>query len=602
MVQNTGQPRDQFPHLRTPYWPQERLAMEPISDSSRFSDSQDVRRPPMAIDKALREYCNITAEFYVLIPIIEGEPHIFTAPSIVPSLDISRFLDVDALRRELQRTTQSATNPPYAETDFGFDSELSRYPLETGRRWTQDRRYGQSMGLNNFEDDGNFKARKRQRRRDTEAFEGEPTTSTSSAKRGITIGDGNELWTFYDQRFRNCQQTACKMIAKAWVKAVEPKKQSTHPYTGADEKAPDWWPKPWGTTKDDKVRHKEPDHLYKNERVHLLNHILRMIVEPNHKQHPSIQKLFLNVDKLEEITNEALSSFFTDKDNPSNMQKRPFLKEIFKVARQEERFRDGQIDGSTKVFVMPDDRLGQGYVSDPEDLNPLRDDGDQNPTPASSNASPQRANTSQPLIPQSHNAGGSPASQMSGEGFVGDIPVRSAHFPQPVMGPEMTAERPAFVEATSMPGQPSLHTTASLGLQTMYTSPHDSSRRSSIFASPSEYASPATPTMYPQWQTGSAAPSNAPVYAFPQQAASGHPPFVGQPGVEMPQNQQYLGAGFDGLPRGPHDAHHGNIYRPGGVGQSSLPQPNYPGYMSHEGGTIPGPGVKADTLSRHPPQ
>lgn len=84
-----------------------------------------------------------------------------------------------------------------------------------------------------------------------------------SSRRGIKIGDTAAVWSFYEQRFKNCQQTACKLIAKAWVKAVEPKKQSTHPYTGSDEKAPDWWPKPWGPTKDDKVRHKEPDHLYK---------------------------------------------------------------------------------------------------------------------------------------------------------------------------------------------------------------------------------------------------------------------------------------------------------------------------------------------------
>lgn len=93
--------------------------------------------------------------------------------------------------------------------------------------------------------------------------EDEDTPMTVTSRRGIKIGDSDAVWSFYEQRFKNCQQTACKLIAKAWVKAVEPKKQSTHPYTGSDEKAPDWWPKPWGPTKDDKVRHKEPDHLYK---------------------------------------------------------------------------------------------------------------------------------------------------------------------------------------------------------------------------------------------------------------------------------------------------------------------------------------------------
>jgi hypothetical protein len=68
-----------------------------------------------------------------------------------------------------------------------------------------------------------------------------------------------------------------------------------------------------------------------------------MIVEPNERQHPDIQKLKLNVQKLEEITIEALSGFFADKDNPANAKKRPFLNEIFKVAKQEERFKKEEI-------------------------------------------------------------------------------------------------------------------------------------------------------------------------------------------------------------------------------------------------------------------
>jgi hypothetical protein len=71
------------------------------------------------------------------------------------------------------------------------------------------------------------------------------------------------VYDFYEQRFKSCQQSACKLIAKAWVKVLAPKKQSTHPYTGSDERAPDWWPKPWGVSKEERVRHKEPDHLYK---------------------------------------------------------------------------------------------------------------------------------------------------------------------------------------------------------------------------------------------------------------------------------------------------------------------------------------------------
>lgn len=86
------------------------------------------------------------------------------------------------------------------------------------------------------------------------------------ARRGLKIGETDDVWAFYDQRFKNCQQTACKLIAKAWVKVVEPKKQTNHPYTGSEERRPDWWPAAWGPSREEKVRHKEPDHLYKKGR------------------------------------------------------------------------------------------------------------------------------------------------------------------------------------------------------------------------------------------------------------------------------------------------------------------------------------------------
>ena len=68
-----------------------------------------------------------------------------------------------------------------------------------------------------------------------------------------------------------------------------------------------------------------------------------MIIEPRDKQYPTIQKLDLNVKKLEEVTMEAMSNLFNDKDYPENAQKRPFLKEIFRIAKAEERFKNDEI-------------------------------------------------------------------------------------------------------------------------------------------------------------------------------------------------------------------------------------------------------------------
>lgn len=68
-----------------------------------------------------------------------------------------------------------------------------------------------------------------------------------------------------------------------------------------------------------------------------------MIVEPNASQHPDIQKLGINVAKLEEVTMESLSSFFNDTAGKNNSKKKPYLKEIFKVAKHEEQYRRGEI-------------------------------------------------------------------------------------------------------------------------------------------------------------------------------------------------------------------------------------------------------------------
>jgi hypothetical protein len=78
----------------------------------------------------------------------------------------------------------------------------------------------------------------------------------------LEIGDSARVEEFYLNRFKDMQQTACKIMGKAFVKLVEPRKQTHHPYTRGDESAPPWWPanKELGEFY---VRHKEPDHLYK---------------------------------------------------------------------------------------------------------------------------------------------------------------------------------------------------------------------------------------------------------------------------------------------------------------------------------------------------
>lgn len=68
--------------------------------------------------------------------------------------------------------------------------------------------------------------------------------------------------------FEEFQQIPCKLLSKAWIKLIEPRKQSKYPYKQGDSSKPYWWPA--------NCIHREPDHLKKDERISLLINILRI--------------------------------------------------------------------------------------------------------------------------------------------------------------------------------------------------------------------------------------------------------------------------------------------------------------------------------------
>lgn len=83
----------------------------------------------------------------------------------------------------------------------------------------------------------------------------------------IPIHDQLTLVRFYEKAFENLQQVNCRILAKAYIKLVEPRKQVNYPYNGRkavggktiqldpEETKPSWWPS--------QVQHREPDHLPK---------------------------------------------------------------------------------------------------------------------------------------------------------------------------------------------------------------------------------------------------------------------------------------------------------------------------------------------------
>ena len=86
------------------------------------------------------------------------------------------------------------------------------------------------------------------------------------------------------------------------------------------------------------------------ERIRLLVHILRMVAGPLDKQCAAVQKLDLNVKKLEEVTMKSMSSWFNDAEHTENSSKESLLKGIFKVAKAEERYKKGEIGKVARLY------------------------------------------------------------------------------------------------------------------------------------------------------------------------------------------------------------------------------------------------------------
>ena len=111
------------------------------------------------------------------------------------------------------------------------------------------------------------------------------------------------------------------MIAKEWVKVIEPKKQTRFPYNKGDAGKPTWWPAD--------VRHKEPDHLMKPERHALLLAILRS---------PQTR-----IARLQLATAEVIALIKAGKVT--------YLMDVYRVAREEERLRDEGLDPNSPITV-----------------------------------------------------------------------------------------------------------------------------------------------------------------------------------------------------------------------------------------------------------
>ncbi|RFU24067.1 hypothetical protein B7463_g12271, partial [Scytalidium lignicola] len=373
-------PRKGFGPPRDPLWhPLERF-QDPSLCDDRSSTGGGVHPRSLSIETALRDCVGLPVKDFALIVSLEnGEEKTYTSHSLTP---FQPQIFTDQFKHGFRRGVQRSLGEPFTDSAHSQEGDSGEFDFDGGNGYQKARRRRMSQSGSrmyqrgqSYDSDSDTSGKRRKRsygqnsgRRRERSIDAAPVVVQSTQQ--LRIGDEKEVTKFYHLRFKDLQQSACKIIGKIFVKVVEPKKQTHYPYTGGAAKAPPWWPP---TTGENAIRHKEPDHLYKHERVLLLVQILRMIIEPAERQHQSVRRWNLDVKTLEAKTMEAMGNWFNDSAHPANAAKKVFLKEIFKVAKAEERFKNGEIDDDTVVPVM--DRNRQGHVSEDEE----EDDGGSEP-------------------------------------------------------------------------------------------------------------------------------------------------------------------------------------------------------------------------------
>ncbi|KAL9640898.1 MAG: hypothetical protein Q9204_000518 [Flavoplaca sp. TL-2023a] len=168
----------------------------------------------------------------------------------------------------------------------------------------------------------------------------------------LSAGDVKALEDYYTKGVCQIGQVLMKKVLKSWVKVKHPKKQSLNPYNGGKTRedqeqekrkrgqvdpnpgkltAPDWWPRQdgWPYTG---CRHKEPDHLRKQERTILALKMLSMT---------GCDEVF-TVDKLIDSTMEI----------EMTLEQKRMLKQLYNVRRAQQKFEDGEIDASAGISVF----------------------------------------------------------------------------------------------------------------------------------------------------------------------------------------------------------------------------------------------------------
>lgn len=211
----------------------------------------------------------------------------------------------------------------------------------------------------------NKRYRRSLRRVDSGAGHGwEPPSPSPTLKRStLRVGQTKLLRAYYEKAFDCFQQLNCRVIAKAFVKLVEPRKQVMHPYNGRrtvagssqendpEKTKPKWWPTG--------VTHKEPDHLGKPGKIFApvsVPCLLVVLIEPVLTER--IRLLVHILCELREshgVTAEKLKDAGQDvRRQIVPAMRLQVLDEIYYVRGMEELYLDGKISMTSFIAVQMD--------------------------------------------------------------------------------------------------------------------------------------------------------------------------------------------------------------------------------------------------------
>ncbi|KAI0388396.1 hypothetical protein F5Y17DRAFT_474939 [Xylariaceae sp. FL0594] len=529
-------------------------------------------RSPLTIREGL-ELCGITGDNYFAVVETEGKCKVFSSPA-TGHAEYGRFFNeaayVDEIERQRRGTYQQRHDQPVLShlrlSHSGDEIRTTQVKVEPDDTSKAD---GSSITSRKRDAAGSPRMSSLPRN---------PRISVPP-KRGIAIGDDKAVYAFYDERLRLCLQSACKTIAKAWVKALEPRKQSKYPYTRGLDSAPEWWPRTY--SQDATPGTRSPVQGW------LLTHILRLVAEPPATQHESVLRANMDLVKLEAVTFEALLVWFSDQNTPNNLKKKPILQEIFWVARQERRCKVGEIDPKTEVFVQD--------FADRRSASQEAEEGSDNEstifTPGSSVGTPNES-AMPPMMGHLPQPADQASAYYTGNSIAEAMSTRTGHYGDPAFHSEMVTEHAGYTEASPLATHVPVYGHSPAILPAVYPASQGPSRRSSIFSATQEYGSPAPSVVYPSWQSP-ASTSSPSLYSFAAEPTGAHN-FGGHltPSPHKPSP-------MEGLETHAAASQQNGVYGLRPTDQPDIsPQPGYLNY-AQDGAPIPGAGIKPDDNQHH---